>query len=158
VFEQVGKVESGRMTMNKLRRAIRRILGAWSHWSVYTHEFIDELEALFEGRPYVAPSKEQVIVEADDAEIDGDALEDEIHCIITNKNDQAVKPTKPQTSDDSTISNKTKGGWKDVKPTASSQAVEAAVEDIVDVSHLIEESLDGEPLNDEELEGVVLLS
>ena len=42
--------KSGRMTVNKLRRAVSAVLGAWTEWGVYNATFVDDLEAHFEGR------------------------------------------------------------------------------------------------------------
>eukprot|EP01083_Nonionella_stella_P227989 808365_1 len=50
VFESLGKHGGGRMTKNKLRRAVSSVLSAWTNWSVYNSTFMDELESKFEGR------------------------------------------------------------------------------------------------------------
>jgi U2-associated protein SR140 len=55
VFASLGKTDArdgsiGRMTMNKLRMAMKSVLGAWTEWSVYNPSFLDELEARFDGR------------------------------------------------------------------------------------------------------------
>merc|ERR1712176_596987 len=56
VFRELGKVvrrkerKSGRITVNKLRKAVSAVLGAWTEWGVYNATFVDELEAHFEGR------------------------------------------------------------------------------------------------------------
>jgi U2-associated protein SR140 len=55
VFTSLGRNDSkdgsiGRMTMHKLRTAIKTVLGAWAEWSVYNPSFLDELEARFEGK------------------------------------------------------------------------------------------------------------
>jgi len=58
VFQTTGKHgqgKAGRMTMNKLRVAIRGVLNAWTNWSVYNSAFIDELEARFEGKEIPKP-------------------------------------------------------------------------------------------------------
>ena len=41
----------GRITMNKLRNAVKAVLEAWGKWSVYNVAFLQQLEDLFEGRP-----------------------------------------------------------------------------------------------------------
>lgn len=41
---------SGRITVNKLRKAVSAVLGAWTEWGVYQASFLDDLEAHFEGR------------------------------------------------------------------------------------------------------------
>ena len=49
VFESLGRHRGGRMTKNRLRKAVLSVLGAWANWSVYTTDFLDELESKFEG-------------------------------------------------------------------------------------------------------------
>ena len=49
VFQSLGSHGGGRMTKNKLRKAVSSVLGAWTNWSVYNSTFIDELESKFEG-------------------------------------------------------------------------------------------------------------
>jgi len=39
----------GRITLNKLRNAVKAVLSAWSAWSVYNTTFLEELDSLFEG-------------------------------------------------------------------------------------------------------------
>ena len=51
---QHGDGNVGRMTMNKLRSAVSAVLNAWTNWSVYNSDMIDDLYDLFEGRD---PSK-----------------------------------------------------------------------------------------------------
>ena len=46
-----GNGSAGRMTMNKLRNAVQAVLEAWAKWSVYNVTFLNQLEALFEGKP-----------------------------------------------------------------------------------------------------------
>ena len=50
VFESLGRHGGGRMTKNKLRKAVSDVLSAWTNWSVYNSTFIDDLENNFEGR------------------------------------------------------------------------------------------------------------
>ena len=56
VFRDLGGVvrrkerKSGRMTMNKVRKAVSAVLGAWTEWGVYNATFVDELEHHFDGR------------------------------------------------------------------------------------------------------------
>jgi U2-associated protein SR140 len=53
VFQSLGKYRErniGRMTINKLRKAVSSVLGAWTEWGVYNATFMDELEAHFEGK------------------------------------------------------------------------------------------------------------
>jgi U2-associated protein SR140 len=53
IFSVLGKYRegnNGRMTINKLRKAVSAVLGAWTDWGVYNAAFMDELESHFEGR------------------------------------------------------------------------------------------------------------
>lgn len=56
IFENLGNIvrskerSSGRITVNKLRKAVSAVLGAWTEWGVYNATFVDDLEASFEGR------------------------------------------------------------------------------------------------------------
>lgn len=58
-FGQHGQGFAGRMTMNKLRNAVRGVLSAWASWSVYNVTFLDELQAKFEGKE-LPPSPETI--------------------------------------------------------------------------------------------------
>jgi U2-associated protein SR140 len=58
VFESLGRHRGGRMTKNRLRKAVLSVLGAWANWSVYTTDFLDELESKFEGREIKVLSKD----------------------------------------------------------------------------------------------------
>jgi len=56
IFRKLGLVikseerRSGRITVNKLRKVISAVLGAWTEWGVFDAAFMDELEAHLEGR------------------------------------------------------------------------------------------------------------
>ena len=52
IFFCLGKTRdrAGRITMNKLRKAVSTVLGAWTDWSVYDPAFIDDLDARFQGQ------------------------------------------------------------------------------------------------------------
>jgi U2-associated protein SR140 len=53
IFRSLGKYREssiGRMTINKMRRAVSAVLCAWTDWGVYNVTFMDELEAHYEGR------------------------------------------------------------------------------------------------------------
>lgn len=57
IFSSLGKhrdMNIGRITINKLRKAVSAVLGAWTEWGVYNPVFLDELEAHFEGREVIA--------------------------------------------------------------------------------------------------------
>lgn len=76
VFTSLGRNNSrdgsiGRMTMNKLRMAVKSVLGAWTEWSVYNPTFMDELEARFEGKEI---KKEVIEAEEKDEELEVEEL------------------------------------------------------------------------------------
>jgi hypothetical protein len=102
VFRDLGKVvrrterRSGRMTVNKLRKAVSAVLGAWTEWGVYNATFVDELEDHFEGR-----------------EVKNDATDG------TNNNgldDNAEKTTELESSEDEedVVIHGQRGDWKEV--------------------------------------------
>lgn len=78
VFESLGQHGGGRMTKNKVRKAVSSVLGAWTNWSVYNTTFIDDLENKFEGRETVAsaenaveePNRDNDEIEAEHADAD----------------------------------------------------------------------------------------
>lgn len=49
-FGQHGNGKAGRITMNKLGKAVSTVLRAWTSWSVYNPNFLEELQAAFEGK------------------------------------------------------------------------------------------------------------
>jgi len=83
----------GRITLNKLRNAVKAILSAWSDWSVYNTTFLEELDALFEGiqskqdqepknedTGVLSPSYEEIPANPTvsiDSDIDGEELNDD---------------------------------------------------------------------------------
>ncbi len=61
IFRSLGRYRDknvGRMTINKLRKAVSAVLGAWTEWGVYNPVFLDELEAHFEGKEFKAQGAE----------------------------------------------------------------------------------------------------
>lgn len=128
VFESLGKHGNGtigRMTMNKLRRAVSSVLSAWTNWSVYNSTFLDELQARFEGRELPSgklpdvPEVEEPMAEMDEKEPSE----------VDNKEENAVISTVPR------------GEWKTAEQTAESD------DDVnKDAGHV--DDLDGEELDD----------
>jgi U2-associated protein SR140 len=145
VFQSLGqnrKWTKGRMTMNKLRNAVRAVLSAWNDWSVFVPEFLDELEALFEGReiPKAIRVNETMIQEQDNV-FDVEAI------------------TTPDAMEQETfISHMPSSIWMSVDPTCqkddTTQDQEPAVDEYKDYEyvHLIDAELDGQSLGDSEIE------
>lgn len=144
VFLSLGKHgnTAGRMTMNKLRRAVTNVLCAWSNWSVYNPGFLDGLQARFEGKEIV--ENDEFLPLSDDAmelmKQEKNKLENEN---IYKKDDNVfeetiVKPTEKR------------GDWVEAKVDSGSchGDIESRVDDDVDV--------DGEPLQDDDVDGEAL--
>ena len=55
---QHGDGNAGRITMNKLRLAVKRVLNAWDSWSVYSVHFLKQLEGYFENDDTIAQNYE----------------------------------------------------------------------------------------------------
>mmetsp|Transcript_48796 Transcript_48796/g.118088 ORF Transcript_48796/g.118088 Transcript_48796/m.118088 type:complete len:584 (-) Transcript_48796:889-2640(-) len=58
----------GRITVNKLRKAISAVLGAWTDWGVFNPIFLDDLEGYFEGREPKTEEKAEEPEQKDRAE------------------------------------------------------------------------------------------
>lgn len=62
IFSGLGKYRAqnfGRMTINKLRKAVSAVLGAWTEWGVYNAAFMDELGAHFEGKEHSGVTEDE---------------------------------------------------------------------------------------------------
>jgi U2-associated protein SR140 len=69
IFRSLGSYRDknvGRMTINKLRKAVSTVLGAWTEWGVYNPVFLDELEAHFDGKEFKAEGAEDDSVGGND--------------------------------------------------------------------------------------------
>jgi len=177
VFRDLGSLvrskerRSGRITVNKLRKAVSSVLGAWTEWGVYNAAFVDDLEAHFEGR-----------------EVKGDATDD------TNGLDaNTIKSAESESSEDAddVVIHGQHGDWKEVSDELNetkekeinlvtkhppkaiiqnitlSQPANETQHSVVDDAHswkeivrnynpgedLDDEDLDGEDLDDEDLDG-----
>jgi len=76
VFKCLGNSSAGRMTMNKLRNAVKAVLFAWAKWSVYNDRFLNELEALFEGKSLEEVEENEMEVNDDNESGNDDGLID----------------------------------------------------------------------------------
>ncbi len=88
---------SGRISVNKIRKAVSSVLGAWTEWGVYNATFVDDLEAYFEGREV----KKEV---ADDANAKKEKTEEE--------------EESPQEAEDIVIHGQ-RGNWREVSDELS---------------------------------------
>jgi U2-associated protein SR140 len=174
VFRDLGGVvrrkerKSGRITVNKLRKAVSAVLGAWVEWGVYNATFVDELEAHFEGR--------EVKVDATDAANGPDA-----------NTEKTVEPERSEDADDVVIHGQ-RGDWKEVsdelnktkseqinaasdivtkhqseamiEKSTTSQTVDESQNSTTNIEHsqkdmnnIDSEDLDGEDIDGEDLDG-----
>mmetsp|Transcript_8833 Transcript_8833/g.15985 ORF Transcript_8833/g.15985 Transcript_8833/m.15985 type:complete len:604 (+) Transcript_8833:322-2133(+) len=134
VFQSLGRHGGGRMTKNKLRKAVSSVLSAWTNWSVYNSTFMDELEGKFEGRKILAVAKlNQDEKETESLNTDDGKKED----LTGNETDLAPVSTTPR------------GTW------TSAKSVDVPEQDI-DGEEIddLDEDEDGEALDD--LDGEVL--
>ena len=82
IFRKLGVVvkskerSSGRITVNKLRKAVSAVLGAWTEWGVFDAAFMDELEAHFDGREVKNYNKDKN--EIDVGAIDSEEQQNEV--------------------------------------------------------------------------------
>jgi len=136
VFESLGKHgygTIGRMTMNKLRRAVSSVLSAWTNWSVYNSTFLDELQARFEGRE-LPSGKLPNVAEAEEP---------------TSKMDEKEPSEVENKEENATISTVPRGEWKTAEQTAESD--DDVNRDVVHVDDFDGEALDdvdGEQIDD----------
>ena len=127
------------MTKNKLRKAVSSVLSAWTNWSVYNSNFIDELESKFEGREItvsVKPCEEDEEVEQ-----------------TTENGDEADEGEMQDTSGDkdvSAVSTTPRGTWTSATSVDVDMDIDGeAIDDDIDGEAID----DGEVLDDNELDG-----
>jgi len=147
-FGQHGQGFAGRMTMNKLRNAVRVVLSAWASWSVYNVTFLDELQAKFEGKEL--PSAPEI-------------SDDRVHNDTDDESDQEIArvsqppEAEPPEVNESIVPEILKSRWveaQDIKETCEESSM---LDDGICIDAPIsEENIDGEFLGDEELNGETL--
>jgi U2-associated protein SR140 len=151
IFSGLGKYRErsiGRITINKLRKAVSAVLGAWTDWGVYNATFMDELEAKFEGK--------QIQDENDAEEAQSTHLVDEV-CSInattipslknSHIDDYSGKLSKGLNFDPSRQSNV--GVGEDSEADLDGESIGSDGEDI-DGSEIGEEDIDGEDIDGED--------
>lgn len=122
VFESLGKHgngTAGRMTMNKLRKAVSSVLSAWTNWSVYNSTFLDELHCRFEGK------------EITSAKLEHDNNENKEEILADGDRERHVSDEPGENEDSGVVSNTPRGEW------TTSEHIHDSVEDV-----------DGEALDD----------
>ncbi len=131
VFQSLGQHGGGRLTKNKLRKAVSSVLGAWTNWSVYNSTFIDELENKFEGRE----------VSANTLNVEEELNRNNVDDLLVLERTDVEKECISQENDEA-ISTIPRGTW------TSGISVEAA-ETSGDVEGKDVDDLDGEEYDDE---------
>ena len=155
VFEGLGKHGGGRMTMNKLRKAVSSVLSAWTNWSVFNSDFIDELECKFEGREIVVTGKlndEQNQKDDDDKETDVQSAD----AVMKEDRHAAISTTPRGTWTSATNEVDAKDTAEDIDGEAIDDDVDGEALDDLDgeeiaCEELIDEEIDGEELDDDAL-------
>lgn len=137
VFESLGKHGGGRMTKNKLRRAVSSVLSAWTNWSVYNSTFMDELESKFEGR------KIEVKVKLNE-ELDKTEEDEKMANKLDNMNEDG--DDKNYTAAVSTIP---RGTWTSAENIDEQHTSDVDGEVIDDLDGEVLDDLDGEALDDD---------
>ena len=145
VFESLGKHGGGRMTKNKLRKAVSSVLGAWVNWSVYNSNFIDELESKFEGREITTSVKANDVLDQNDQDEHGALDIDE-----TKNQDDAEGDDNLQA-----VSTTPRGTWtsaENLEVQTDEQDVDGeALDGDIDGEEL--DDIDGESLDDDDIDG-----
>lgn len=150
VFESLGNHGGGRMTKNKLRKAVSSVLSAWTNWSVYNFTFIDELESKFEGREISVASKLNEDLKEN---------EDEKEAEVTPNTDGADKEELAASVKDlAAVSTTPRGTWTSAKSIDAQDTEPQDVDgeginrDNID-GEAIDEDVDGEAVHDSDLDG-----
>lgn len=178
VFTSLGRNNSrdggiGRMTMNKLRMAIKSVLGAWTEWSVYNPTFMDELEARFEGKE-IKEEVVEVLEKLDKPEVEDEIKPEPVEVITTAPQGDWTMLSEDAKSNAAKRKRKKKAKSKmsdeiPAAPTNADDKVSAPKNDKkthdgntsnspteMDGSPIEENDLDGEPMDDENDDGEIL--
>jgi len=153
-FGQHGQGFAGRMTMNKLRNAVRGVLSAWASWSVYNVTFLDELQAKFEGRES-PPSPEMKNDSAHDDTEDEPAPEN----TGAGGNPEEAEASEVEEDDEVEAPRSRWVEAKDIEEISHSESMMSDNEELDNAAPFSEENScdgDGETLNDDDLDGDVL--
>ena len=148
VFESLGRHgngTAGRMTMNKLRKAVSSVLSAWVNWSVFDSSYIDDLECKFEGRKLPAARVVDEEEEMGDESNKGSESKD-----IDPSDSNQVEEAELFESKVSTIPRG--GGFVAVTKQDENNLNGKSVDDNLN-GESVDEDIDGEPLSDADLDG-----
>jgi U2-associated protein SR140 len=136
--------------MNKLRKAVSSVLGAWTNWSVYNSTFIDELENKFEGREV------NVSVKVDE-DLGNKENDDEIgiECLSADGDKCGEDALAAAQKDITALSTTPRGTWttaNNVDAQCSDDDIDGEAIDDLDGESL--DDIDGEELDDVEGEPI----
>eukprot|EP00551_Chaetoceros_affinis_P006872 CAMPEP_0203680576 /NCGR_PEP_ID=MMETSP0090-20130426/39768_1 /ASSEMBLY_ACC=CAM_ASM_001088 /TAXON_ID=426623 /ORGANISM="Chaetoceros affinis, Strain CCMP159" /LENGTH=566 /DNA_ID=CAMNT_0050548703 /DNA_START=281 /DNA_END=1978 /DNA_ORIENTATION=+ len=131
-----GNGSAGRITMHKLRLAVKAVLSAWAKWSVYNGAFLSELEDLFEGRPITEENDDDLENETNDNLGAPSEEETAIKSTIDDQNDRKGETVNKETTTPQSI-------WVDKTEETEKDA---------DSNKLVSDDIDGEDLDEEDLE------
>ena len=84
------------MTKNRLRKAVLSVLGAWKNWSVFSSDFLDELENKFEGREIKVSAKVCEDLDKNEESLREDVDELPVPIPPTIENNAPAMSTSPQ--------------------------------------------------------------
>lgn len=162
VFESLGRHgngRAGRMTMNKLRKAVSSVLSAWVNWSVFDSSYIDELESKFEGRKLlvtkVVEDKEEMREESNEGSESKDIESSDSNEVEEAELLESKVSTIPRGGGFVTVAKQDETNLNgDASPDENLNS-EPLDEDI-DGEPLSDADLDGEPLSDDDLDGEAL--
>ena len=150
VFESLGRHgngRAGRMTMNKLRKAVSSVLSAWVNWSVFDPSYIDELECKFEGRKISVAKVFREEEEEDKGNESNEILESTDTGKVEEAEIQAKVSTIPRGAGFIAVTNQVENNVLNG----------ASVDENLDGEPL-DEDFDGEPLSDQDLDNIKPLS
>ena len=128
----------GRMTQHKLNSAVRSVLAAWTRWGVYNPTFLNELDALYEGRE-IETSKDEANKSMGDT-------------AYSSSNERAKLETEEiaKAEDSETVRPISQGRWSSV----DTKDAENELNECSNHETLRENEADGTPLDDADGESI----
>jgi U2-associated protein SR140 len=150
VFKRLGEHGNGcagRITMNKLRSAIRKVLSAWNSWSVYSDIFLDQLEASFEGKIIAEPNIENDV----DQDISKDKRDENIGDELVSSKPSSIWMDSSKTEPVSNPDDSNKVLKDEDRHKEGNVDGESFDDEEINPSTLIDEEIDGESLGESEI-------
>jgi len=150
LFASLGShgARSGRMTRNKLRRAVNAVIEAWNKWSVYNPGFLEELEAQFEGKETNASTSTDKTNNLSASANENDESETQSEAKNSQTGNEEKTVSAPVPRGDWTLSEVIDGR------TAVSAGVDGAPLESADVDgEPLEDDVDGQPMGDDDVDG-----